>query len=76
MQQQSFMLANEVATLLGVCADRVRALADAGTVQCIRTPSGTRLFPIDEVEKEIERRRSRQDPRLRVLPRRTRLVRL
>jgi predicted site-specific integrase-resolvase len=70
----TYLLSHEVGQFLGIGADRVRALADAGKIQCIRTPSGTRLFTIGEVEREIKRRRARQDRRLRPLPRRTRAV--
>lgn len=45
-------LAGEAGEILGVCAARVRQLADAGKLKAaFRTSKGTRLFLRSEVEK-------------------------
>lgn len=39
----------EVAEIFGVHVSTVRAWADSGELECIRTPKGTRLFDEDVV---------------------------
>ena len=39
----------QVATLLGVGEATVKRWADAGEIECFRTPGGHRKFPIDYV---------------------------
>jgi excisionase family DNA binding protein len=44
------MTPSQVARMLNVSADTVRAWADSGRLDCIRTSAGHRLFKRDEVE--------------------------
>jgi hypothetical protein len=47
-------------------SNRVRQLADAGTLPCIRTASGLRLFRQDEVLKLAQKRQQRRSERANV----------
>jgi len=51
-------------------SNRVRQLADAGTLPCIRTASGLRLFCKDEVlnlvQKRLQRRLQTRGVRVRI----------
>jgi hypothetical protein len=44
-------------------SNRVRQLADAGTLPCIRTASGLRLIRQDEVLKLVQKRQQRRSDR-------------
>ena len=47
-------------------SNRVRQLADAGTLPCIRTASGLRLIRQDEVMKLAQKRQQRRSERANV----------
>jgi excisionase family DNA binding protein len=55
------MTPSQVARLLAVSADTVRAWADAGQLACIRTTAGHRLFRRNDVERFARTRPVRQE---------------
>ena len=50
----------EAARVLGVSPGRVRQLADAGRMPCVRAPSGERLFRREQLEVVANARLSRR----------------
>jgi len=58
IESEALMTPNQVARLLDVSADSVRAWADAGRLKCIRTVAGHRLFRREDVEQLAAQRRA------------------
>ena len=59
IESEAIMTPSQVARLLGVSADTVRAWADHGLLACIRTVAGHRLFFRTEVERFARERSAR-----------------
>ncbi len=57
MKGENRMMAAEAANILGVAAATVRQMADRGTLKCIRTSNGVRLFRKQAVEKLFKARK-------------------
>jgi excisionase family DNA binding protein len=64
------MTSGEAARVLGVSAERVRQLENAGQIEAMRTASGLRLFSAVAVEALRRRRQQCDDGRFKPRPRR------
>jgi excisionase family DNA binding protein len=66
------MTSGQAARVLGVSAERVRQLENAGQIEAMRTASGLRLFSAVAVEALRRRRQESDDGRFKPRPRRVR----
>ena len=63
---QGFLTGAIVSRYLGVTPAPVRQLADTGTLPCIRTATGMRLYRFEVVERLAHKRSAAQVPRREV----------
>jgi len=52
------LLTSDVARALGTSVDNVRRLERKGVLRARRTVGGVRIYDADDVEREVERRRT------------------